>query len=276
MAVSDVDLEVEKGEVFAFLGPNGAGKTTTISILEGYLERDAGRAKCSARIPPMPAGMAGTGRLCSPGLPQEGADCPRDARLYAGYYDRPRSVPRRSSWSASPTRPTTARASSREASSAVSMSPGADRRRRASLPRRADHRLRPVRAAAGLGGDLRPPRPRQDRDAHDPLHGRGAGARRPRRGDRRGRDHRRAGRPTISAGGRTPPAPSASTARAGARPVRESAVAGDWSSDNGRLICERPTRPGASTSSPAGRWRADRARPPRGHAVPASRTSTWS
>ena len=41
-AVRGIDLEVERGEVFAFLGPNGAGKTTTVEILEGYRERGAG------------------------------------------------------------------------------------------------------------------------------------------------------------------------------------------------------------------------------------------
>jgi ABC-2 type transport system ATP-binding protein len=42
VAVDDVDLDVEHGEVFALLGPNGAGKTTTVEILEGYRRRDAG------------------------------------------------------------------------------------------------------------------------------------------------------------------------------------------------------------------------------------------
>ena len=41
-AVRDVDLTVERGEVFALLGPNGAGKTTTVEILEGYRRRSAG------------------------------------------------------------------------------------------------------------------------------------------------------------------------------------------------------------------------------------------
>jgi len=41
-AVSDVDLEIEAGEVFALLGPNGAGKTTTVEILEGYRQRTSG------------------------------------------------------------------------------------------------------------------------------------------------------------------------------------------------------------------------------------------
>src|SRR6187551_1732993 len=41
-AVSGIDFEVGKGEVFGFLGPNGAGKTTTVEILEGYRERTEG------------------------------------------------------------------------------------------------------------------------------------------------------------------------------------------------------------------------------------------
>jgi len=33
-AVRGIDLEVHRGEIFAFLGPNGAGRTTTVDILE--------------------------------------------------------------------------------------------------------------------------------------------------------------------------------------------------------------------------------------------------
>jgi len=44
-AVRDLDLEVERGEIFAFLGPNGAGKTTTIRMLMGILQPTAGTAR---------------------------------------------------------------------------------------------------------------------------------------------------------------------------------------------------------------------------------------
>jgi len=42
-AVSDLSLDVEKGESFGFLGPNGAGKTTTIKMLTGFLKPDSGQ-----------------------------------------------------------------------------------------------------------------------------------------------------------------------------------------------------------------------------------------
>lgn len=35
-AVSDLNLEVKRGEIFGFLGPNGAGKTTTIHTLMNF------------------------------------------------------------------------------------------------------------------------------------------------------------------------------------------------------------------------------------------------
>ena len=41
-AVRGIDLDVRRGEVFAFLGPNGAGKTTTVEILEGFRQRTDG------------------------------------------------------------------------------------------------------------------------------------------------------------------------------------------------------------------------------------------
>jgi len=42
--ILDVDLRVEKGEVFGFLGPNGAGKTTTQRVLMDIIRPTAGKA----------------------------------------------------------------------------------------------------------------------------------------------------------------------------------------------------------------------------------------
>ena len=44
VAVRDLDLAVEAGELFGFLGPNGAGKTTTVRMLVGLLQPTAGTA----------------------------------------------------------------------------------------------------------------------------------------------------------------------------------------------------------------------------------------
>jgi ABC-2 type transport system ATP-binding protein len=41
-ALTDVDLDIEKGEIFALLGPNGAGKTTMISIVCGIVTPTTG------------------------------------------------------------------------------------------------------------------------------------------------------------------------------------------------------------------------------------------
>ena len=43
-ALNDLDLEVQKGEVFGFLGPNGAGKTTTIRTILDEIRPTAGTA----------------------------------------------------------------------------------------------------------------------------------------------------------------------------------------------------------------------------------------
>lgn len=43
-AVKDLNLAIEKGDVFGFIGPNGAGKTTTIKTLATLLEPTTGQA----------------------------------------------------------------------------------------------------------------------------------------------------------------------------------------------------------------------------------------
>ena len=44
-AVSELNLQVNKGEVVGFVGPNGAGKTTTIKVLMGFLFPTEGEAR---------------------------------------------------------------------------------------------------------------------------------------------------------------------------------------------------------------------------------------
>jgi ABC-2 type transport system ATP-binding protein len=93
-AVRGIDLEVQRGEVFAFLGPNGAGKTTTVEILEGYRKRSGGEVTVLGEDPER-AGRRWRERI---GIVLQ--SCRLDPyltvreslALYAGYYEAPRPI----------------------------------------------------------------------------------------------------------------------------------------------------------------------------------------
>jgi ABC-2 type transport system ATP-binding protein len=93
-AVKGIDLEIERGEIFALLGPNGAGKTTTIEILEGIRTRSGGQALVLG-TDPAEGGREWRGRIgvvlqeCRPEPELKVREC---VALYAGYYERPRAV----------------------------------------------------------------------------------------------------------------------------------------------------------------------------------------
>lgn len=42
VAVNNINIDVKKGELFAYIGPNGSGKSTTIKMLMGLLEPTSG------------------------------------------------------------------------------------------------------------------------------------------------------------------------------------------------------------------------------------------
>jgi ABC-2 type transport system ATP-binding protein len=93
-AVAGIDLDVHRGEIFAFLGPNGAGKTTTVEILEGFRERTAGEVSVLG-IDPARAGGAWRDRVgvvLQESQPERGLSVAECMRLFAGYYRAPRDI----------------------------------------------------------------------------------------------------------------------------------------------------------------------------------------
>lgn len=45
VAIEDVSLSIEEGEIFGLLGPNGAGKTTTVECLTGMISPERGHVR---------------------------------------------------------------------------------------------------------------------------------------------------------------------------------------------------------------------------------------
>src|SRR5579864_5931395 len=93
-AVQGIDLEVRRGEIFAFLGPNGAGKTTTVEILEGFRKRTAGDVSVLG-LDPAKADAAWRDRLgvvLQESAPEPGLTVRESLELYAGYYSHPRDI----------------------------------------------------------------------------------------------------------------------------------------------------------------------------------------
>lgn len=43
--ITDLSLDIYKGDVFGFLGPNGSGKTTSMKIMTGLMKADSGDVK---------------------------------------------------------------------------------------------------------------------------------------------------------------------------------------------------------------------------------------
>jgi ABC-2 type transport system ATP-binding protein len=93
-AVAGIDLEVRRGEIFAFLGPNGAGKTTTVEILEGFRKRSDGEVSVLG-VDPANAGPEWrnrVGTVLQESAPEPGLTVRECLQLYAGYYQAPRDI----------------------------------------------------------------------------------------------------------------------------------------------------------------------------------------
>ena len=50
VAVNDLSLEVNEGEIVSLIGPNGAGKTTAFNVVTGVYEPTNGRVLFDGRV----------------------------------------------------------------------------------------------------------------------------------------------------------------------------------------------------------------------------------
>jgi ABC-2 type transport system ATP-binding protein len=93
-AVAGIDLEVQRGEIFAFLGPNGAGKTTTVEILEGFRQRTGGEVSVLGQDPAAAGGAwrDRVGVVLQESEPEPGLSVRESLALYAGFYRAPRDI----------------------------------------------------------------------------------------------------------------------------------------------------------------------------------------
>ena len=272
-----ISFDVAAGEVFCLLGPNGAGKTTTVEIMEGYRLR---RRRQRQRARPRPGARRARAARARRHRPAEHAACRPTCR----------------SASCSRCTPATTRTRARrdevielveldakrdERVAGLSggqrrrldLALGADRRPRPAVPRRADDRLRPARAPAGVGGDPLAVLARQDRLPHHPLHGRGAGARRPRRRDgARASSSRSARRPSSPGATRCRPRSASRSRPASSRSQLARASTATW---RRRPPSSSPTADSVARAAPPHRLGARarrRARRPRGRpALPRGR-----
>jgi ABC-2 type transport system ATP-binding protein len=49
LALDNLNLKVEEGEIFGYIGPNGAGKTTTLKIMMGLIYPTSGNVRIFGR-----------------------------------------------------------------------------------------------------------------------------------------------------------------------------------------------------------------------------------
>jgi ABC-2 type transport system ATP-binding protein len=93
VAVDNLTLEVNAGEVFGFLGHNGAGKTTTVRLLNGLLTPDTGRIRVMGMDPTTqgPALRRHTGVLTETPALEELLTARDNLSIYASLYNVPRN-----------------------------------------------------------------------------------------------------------------------------------------------------------------------------------------
>lgn len=91
VALEEVSLSVESGEIFALVGPNGAGKTTLVRTLTGTITPDMGSVTVLDESPNQ-IEKERIGLLPQSFTPPERLTARELLTYYAGLYEEPRSV----------------------------------------------------------------------------------------------------------------------------------------------------------------------------------------
>jgi len=92
VAVADLTLTVECGEVFGFLGPNGAGKTTAVKMLLGLVAPTSGQAQVFGLPPSNPQARRKIGFLPEHFRFHDWLKASEFLELHADLYKMPRTL----------------------------------------------------------------------------------------------------------------------------------------------------------------------------------------